>query len=60
MGKSVQAKIHAKIHGDGKACGRPPATASAREEMPPRVITAFTEKSSFGAGFQQDGGHDFA
>lgn len=43
-----------------EARGRPIGTASAREELPPRVITAFTEKSNFGAGFQQDGGHDFA
>jgi hypothetical protein len=45
---------------EGEARGRPPGTASAREELPPRGITAFAEKSSFGAGFQQDGGHDLA
>jgi hypothetical protein len=27
-------------------------------EPPPRVITAGAEKSSFGAGFQQNGEHD--
>jgi hypothetical protein len=60
MGKSVQAKIHAKIHGDGKARGRPTTTASAREELPPRVITAGTKDSSFGTGFQQNGRHDLS
>jgi hypothetical protein len=45
MRKSKQAKIHAKIHGDGDVRGQPTTTACA-------------EKSSFGTGFQQNGEHD--
>jgi hypothetical protein len=45
MRKSEQAKIQAKIHGDGDVRGQPTTTACA-------------EKSSFVAGFQQNGEHN--
>jgi hypothetical protein len=52
-----QAKIHAKIHGDGEARGRPTA-AQARGGTAAASHNGRREKSSFGAGFQQNGEHD--